>query len=320
MNIRRICDREAFFSRLLGCWFNLFPFKLSDLTNGIQIKPLSNAEKLRFLSEATDSYGSRIDTSSERKNLSKKIENPRNVERYNDAATEVSKTMCFFASSHSQDCGVVADSGESFVDTIKSITSASILDDVSNMDFLLNGNSLGLTAAASELGITSVHRTLGRDSQYSLDGDIIRRSLGFTTYLDKNEFELVHNLKHAARKVRSRCSTMNGLLQQCENLGHKPADHVDGLNVDLFDFQKQAVGWALEREKVGGVERFLWMQVPEKCQVVSSLSQKKVGERTVSSAKYKGCQLYYSPVLDMFTLDEPSDVRGGLIAAQMGLG
>jgi hypothetical protein len=100
---------------------------------------------------------------------------------------------------------------------------------------------------------------------------------------------------------------MNGLMQQLENLGHTPANHVDGLNVELFDFQREAVGWALEREQEGGVEKFLWTKLPEQ-----SLE--------VTKGRPKSVQLYYSPVLDLFRVDEPPDVRGGLIAAQMGLG
>lgn len=314
-NIRRICDRTALFSRLLGCWFNVFPFKLSDLTNGIQIKPLSKSEKGFFLSDATDSYGDNI-YPSQRDYLSRNIENVRCINRYNEAAMEVSNKLSFYASSHSKDCGVVADSNETFADAIKNITSASIFDDVANKDMMVNGNSLGVTAAASELGIASIHRDLQRDTHYG-QNNCIRGSLGFSTYLDSEDCGLVNNLKHASSRVRSRCSTMNGLLQQCENLGHAPADHVDGLNVELFDFQKQAVGWALDREKEGGVERFLWTKVPEKSKLVSSVSQEKADQRTVSVVE---CQLYYSPILDVFRLDEPSDIRGGLIAAQMGLG
>ena len=318
-NTRRICNRDAIFSRFLGCWYNVFPFKLSELTNGITIQPLSSSEKRRLLSDATDAYGDRISSSSERDDLMSKLENSRAVDDYNKAATDVSNNLSFHASSHSKDCGVVADSNVTFAGAIKSITSASIYDDIMNRDSWSNGNSLGLTAAGSELGITGFHRVFQRDAQYGMLNPSIRPSLGFTTYLEPEDFGLLHNLKHAAKRVHSRCSTMNGLLQQCENLGHAPADHVDGLNVELFDFQKQAVGWALEREQEGGVERFLWVKLPEKCRIVSSVTP-NVGDRTMAVVKYKECQLYYSPILDIFKEDEPSDVRGGLIAAQMGLG
>lgn len=101
---------------------------------------------------------------------------------------------------------------------------------------------------------------------------------------------------------------MNGLLQQCENLGHSSLEHVDGLNVELFDFQKEAVRWALDREERGGVEKFLWTELPLENQLYITATQ---------SESHK---LYYSPVLDAFRKDKPADIRGGLIATQMGLG
>ena len=102
---------------------------------------------------------------------------------------------------------------------------------------------------------------------------------------------------------------MNGVMQQLENLGHAPAAHVEGLNVELFDYQRQAVGWALDREREGGLERFLWTKLPVECTEVIA-----------GRGKTKPMQLYYSPVLDLFKKEAPDDVRGGLIAAQMGLG
>lgn len=44
-----------------------------------------------------------------------------------------------------------------------------------------------------------------------------------------------------------------------ESLGHDSEEHVDGLNVSLLPFQKQALKWAIERETMpDGIQSFYW--------------------------------------------------------------
>lgn len=44
-----------------------------------------------------------------------------------------------------------------------------------------------------------------------------------------------------------------------ESLGHDSEGHVDGLNVSLLPFQKQALKWAIERETLpDGIQSFYW--------------------------------------------------------------
>jgi hypothetical protein len=91
--------------------------------------------------------------------------------------------------------------------------------------------------------------------------------------------------------------TMIGL----ENLGHESEDCVEGLKIELLDFQRQSLKWALEREKqIGGVQSFIWPKLPSR------------GEGQED--------LYYNPILKQFRKDKPALVRGGFIAEQMGLG
>jgi SNF2-related domain len=90
------------------------------------------------------------------------------------------------------------------------------------------------------------------------------------------------------------------VLVRLENLGHASAEYVEGLNIELLDFQKETLQWALEREQVpGGIQSFLWPKLPS-C----------VGKE----------ELYYNPLLRKFRKDKPRLVRGGFIASQMGLG
>lgn len=303
--------RKALFSRLLGCFYNVFPFKLSDLTNGIHVKPLSKSSKESILRSGRTGLRPNILTEDERMNLLDDIGNDAGVKAYNKEVDDVSKRLSFKASTRTEDCGVVADRDATFVGTLKCITSASLVDDVSAKDQYY-GTLLGhQSGISSKLGVASTHRNMrNKDSRsfHSTDAHI-NPSFGFTSYLDPKEYGLMDNLLPSFTRVNKRCNTMNGLLQQCENLGHAPAGQAEGLNVKLFDFQSQAVGWALDREREGGVERFLWTKLPDKSRLV--LLNKKATEP---------CQLYYSPVLDMFRTSEPPDIRGGLIASQMGLG
>lgn len=94
---------------------------------------------------------------------------------------------------------------------------------------------------------------------------------------------------------------MKGILDHCENLGHAEIPYFEGLTVELLQFQKQAVQWCLEREKVAGGIQSLWTpKLPH------------VADRD------KGA-LYYNPILETFG-DRPRLVRGGIIAQEMGLG
>ena len=305
----RQLKRDALFSRLLGCWYDVFPFKLSDLTSGIHVKPLSERKRKDILSNGLTGLIPNQLTEEERKELLNDVEDDAVVKAYNAEVDEVSKNLSFKASARSEECGVVADSDVTFAGTLKRIASSCLVDDVYEkaIDYRL---PLGLTGAASKLGIASTHRNMRPAGTLSINNYDMKKTFGFTSYLDQKEYGLVENLQPSLRKMKKRCETMNGLLQQLENLGHAPADHVEGLNVDLFDFQRQAVGWALDRERgEGGLERFLWTKLPDESRIV--LLDKK---------RTDPIQLYYSPVLDLFRMNAPPEVRGGLIAAQMGLG
>ena len=82
-----------------------------------------------------------------------------------------------------------------------------------------------------------------------------------------------------------------------ESLGHAAEDHVDGLEIELLEFQKQALKWAVDREQMpGGIQSFFWSKVSN------------------------DLPLYYNPILHQFREDPPAVVRGGFLAQEMGLG
>ena len=94
--------------------------------------------------------------------------------------------------------------------------------------------------------------------------------------------------------------SIKDVMLQVENLGHESEDCVEGLKIDLLDFQRQSLKWALERELTpGGVQSFFWPKLPT-----------PAGQG----------DLYYNPLMNSFRKDKPALVRGGIIAEQMGLG
>jgi hypothetical protein len=82
-----------------------------------------------------------------------------------------------------------------------------------------------------------------------------------------------------------------------ESLGYAAEDHIDGLKIELLEFQKQALKWAIDREQMpGGIQSFFWPKVSD------------------------DLPLYYNPILHQFREDPPAVVRGGFLAQEMGLG
>lgn len=308
-NFTRQACRKALFARLLGCWYNVFPFKLCELTNGMRAKLFKKSDVDRMLTSGGTGLKPKGLSAQQRLDLAKVFLNEEAVRAYNNDAGEVSKDFSLYASGRADDCGVVASSDVSFAATLKNIVASSLVDDFfhKSRDYHYR-DYLGTSAIADQLGIASTHRDMRSSSMLSY-GAGLRPCHGFTSYLNASEHCLLDNLKDGFHNINRRCMTINGVLQQLENLGHAPADQVDGLNVELFDFQREAVGWALEREQIGGVEKFLWTKLPKQCLQVTADPKAPIR-----------VQLYYSPVLDLFRIGAPPDVRGGFIAAQMGLG
>ena len=95
--------------------------------------------------------------------------------------------------------------------------------------------------------------------------------------------------------------TIEKLMFDLENIGHAKVDFVEGLTVELLDFQRQTVQFALEREWIpGGIQRLFWMKLPCDDPAIR--------------------EIYYNPILQRFREDKPRLVRGGFIAEEMGLG
>lgn len=120
-------------------------------------------------------------------------------------------------------------------------------------------------------------------------------SLALEPFLGPKDSKLVgFSTQTAANEiVNNRVKSLNGLVDQLENLGHAPAPFVEGLTVELLPFQSQSLQWALERETTpGGVQSFFWTKLPN-------------------------TQVYYNPILGHLTKEKPKLVRGGIVAEQM---
>lgn len=119
------------------------------------------------------------------------------------------------------------------------------------------------------------------------------------TFLTSHDAVLAaNNLQQDLVKIVTDTSSMKGILEQLENIGHRSAEYVEGLNVELLGFQKQALQWALDRERSSdGIQSFWWAKLPGMNQDV-----------------------YFNPILQRFRRDKPKIVKGGFIAQEMGLG
>ena len=158
-----------------------------------------------------------------------------------------------------------------------------------------------------ELGLRSRHRTMRRSGEPLIDEekDFLEtkgRHTNFESYLNDEDHVLaMTNLSEDCYSLKLETASMKGMLDHLENLHHASVPFVDGLTVELLEFQRQSVQWALERETTpGGVQSFLWAKLPY------------VAE--------PGHDLYFNPILERFSKDKPRLARGGIIAEEMGLG
>lgn len=136
-------------------------------------------------------------------------------------------------------------------------------------------------------------------SLYSCDLDI--KMLEFVCGFSDATIARLFHTKNFEKARLSEPVSIDEIMISLENLGHASEEFVEGLNVELLPFQKQALKWALEREQTpGGIQSFYWSKLPD-----------EEGRPT---------DLYYNPILSHFRKDKPDVVRGGILAAAMGLG
>jgi len=227
------------------------------------------------------------------------------MNNYNDEAKEVTRKHQFVSSSRTPSGGGVCGSDCSFRGLLGRYFSEMLNEDSMALRTPSRNRqwrAFGLSDVGRSMGVKSTHRHMcrnntGREIHTSGYDQTCEK---FTSYVRPEDQGLVlHNMTESAKDINARYKTFHGLLQCLENLGHSAVDdiHTEGLNVSLFDFQSQAVSWALGREQAPyGLNSFLWAKVP--------------GNE----------ELYFSPLFNEFRSSTPPIIRGGIIGEEMGLG
>ena len=222
---------------------------------------------------------------------------------HNNVSKTIRSQMSFISSTGSSSGGGVCSNDTSLSGSLRRYFSDKLVDDSQDL-FTHSCGCLELSWVGHRLGITSVHREMRRKGSSTVSCPTPSGDKRFRSYVrDEDHPLLVENALSGLRAVFERTKTFNGLLVQLENLGHKPAPRTEGLNVELFEFQRQAIGWALERENApGGMQSYFWIKIP-----------------TMSPGKQSGAMrdIYFNPVLDSFSFAPPRMARGGFICEQV---
>ena len=292
-------------SLVLGCWFDVFPFTLADLSTGLQAKD-SNIERrkewMRHSSIPIPPYRHK-EEAKRHEMCAKTKEEKAALVAYKPAARAVRNKLNFFSSAGTYGGGV-SSTDTSLEGGLRRFFTEKLIDEQSSNQS--NTDRVRSGWIGRSLKIVSHHRDMRKPSGSLAHSN--SSSPTFGSYLrDEDHALLVENVSGKTRSIYERTKTFPGLMQHLENLGHKAAPQPEGINVELMDFQKQALAWAIERENTeGGLNSFLWIELPKKAK----------GVRPGYSNT-----LWFSPMLDMVTTQKPSTAaRGGFICEQMGLG
>jgi hypothetical protein len=150
------------------------------------------------------------------------------------------------------------------------------------------------------MGVVSHHRNMNSKTSAVESSQPIRGCVSRVERYIAHEDAVfaASNMRKDILRLMVQTSSMKGMLQQLENLGHASVPYVEGLNIELLEFQKQGLAWALSREQCpGGIQAFWWPKVPLKCKD----------------------EIYFNPILNRFRQGKPDLIRGGFCASEMGL-
>lgn len=249
------------YSLLLGCWFNVFPLTLTDLSGTVKA---SQPDFYGYSKEGQPGAAQK-----------KKFKDA--VTEHNKKAGQLCSALSLTSSCGNLDIGGITNNDN----TLQGILKKYYKESFSSRQFAFPNNE-------------------GRVSDWEKVSNHHDRTIGFSEHNfvlnhDDRTFAALFLAKSAKKAARDRHST-KGVLEHLENLGHDSEPTCEGLSIELLAFQKESLKWALERETIpGGIQSYFWTKVP-------------------------GLELYYSPILDRFRKDKPLEVRGGIIAEEMGLG
>jgi hypothetical protein len=285
-------------NELLGIWFKLYPFALSELGAPVKAKKYTDEHVSKYLPYVPlpPFYLS----SDRQKTIIKEaqVDMQHAAEEYNKTVEAIPQ-LSLTASNGSPEDGGMSLADVSLAGALKRFfrepRNRRIEGRTVALTYRDNGYHHGYQEgqisrwAQNRLGVVSRHRTM-------------RRPNGVGSNVPRSPLDFVLTSEEAALAVSCLPSTgvdtMNSLLKDLENIGHDRAEFVDGLNVQLLDFQLQSLKWALERETVpGGIQAFFWPRLP--------------------SVAEPNTEIYYNPILGRFRKDRPKLIRGGFICEEV---
>jgi hypothetical protein len=280
-------------NELLGVWFKLYPFALSELGAPAKAHQYSGQHfSAKGLSYASISPFRLLD--SEKRTIIKEAK-----EDMQHAAEEYNNTVEAFPQlSLTSSSGSPEDGGMSIADvSLAGALKRFFREPRNRRTEERTHTSDGFTmegevprCVQNRLGFVSRHRAMRHPSNV------------YTRDPERSPLDFVLTSEEAALATSClRChgiDSMNSLLKDLENVGHDRAEFVDGLNIQLLDFQLQSLKWALERETVsGGIQAFFWPKLP--------------------SVAEPNTEIYYNPILGCFRKDAPKLIRGGFICEEV---
>jgi hypothetical protein len=296
-------------TEFLGTWFGVFPFRLADISGlvradsedispdiygwtgklSVPLPPFSVEKKATQAS---------VDAASKKKKEMGQAQN--------ESVDQRESTYALAPGTGCSVLGGLCTNETDFAGTLKRYFREIFSDIVLHARSFDHG---GRAMVTKELGIVSCHRSMRRNEKWVVPagcGNHVNSPRNphdmYGSFLSGEEYPFaMTSMREDAKHIHNKTKTLNGLMDHLENLGHAVAPFVEGLAVELLPFQSQTVQWATEREQTpGGVNAFLWTKLP--------------------SVAQPNTDLYFSPILEEFTVTKPKPARGGIIAEQMGLG
>ena len=221
----------ASFNKLLGSWFDVFPFALSEIGGGLQ----ADEPELADLFYSDDSYynhdGSHPAppftlTDNEREDTMRSFRDDINVQilEHNTRAEAFRDDMCLESTQESTGLGGVCHLEVGFSNTLQRYFGELLVEDVGKGD----RDSQFVNAAK---GITSAHRSMRKQgawpllsdrggfhySQYSEPDPKMKYDL---CYLQPNDRPLAYSLQESCKAILDGTSSMAGITAHMENLSH----------------------------------------------------------------------------------------------------
>eukprot|EP00429_Kryptoperidinium_foliaceum_P043107 CAMPEP_0176102834 /NCGR_PEP_ID=MMETSP0120_2-20121206/51588_1 /TAXON_ID=160619 /ORGANISM="Kryptoperidinium foliaceum, Strain CCMP 1326" /LENGTH=1287 /DNA_ID=CAMNT_0017436909 /DNA_START=94 /DNA_END=3957 /DNA_ORIENTATION=- len=268
------CGEVDHFSIFLGIWFGIFPFKLSDFP--WRGKEMSQTHIESMIDDSVEYFPT--DRKTRIKDRAKSAFSSL-LDEYNEGRKTHQDRLKLLCSTGKQSQGHVCDDDSSFSGVLRRY-------------FGLRMNSISRYG----FGYDGLSKVFGDESEGAMTRlGMSQHLLGRPGALFYNEFirDSIESFRHY---------TIQGIMASLENLGHDPVDYVEGLRVELLEFQRHSLKWALERETMkGGIQSLLWAKLPD-------------------DPVRKEVDLYYCPLTGRLRRQPPRLVRGGFIAEEMGLG